>query len=900
MLSIPTSNVVIDTDKAFMLRRNGTYAPKLKEEIVHSVVSINNLCDGSSSADVGLFTSHTTSTNIVELATILSPRDIATALPRYDSNQASSLIQNDISRIFRIHRPDSFATKTNSAVHFIGNQFHSIINIKKSLFDSTNFLVDGNQSDIPRVLPGPSNIILKQINNNKIGFDFLTNAELRLFLTTIISSIDKFYKINDLSKSLNLFSQLIAAQSIYILRSCPIRRENVSANEPCFIVSTLFLRSFIENNIPLSVYRFISLPAIVNGEQFMYSNIPEITGINTDDYAIISWNNTPKQNECLFSSFIYCRRKPSVIPLSHSSCLSELFIHSLRIVNSCQVTRSRSLQTDVINIDSNVWLFSHNGDPLYCHLHSTIGEFKGVITINEPPIVRMPCGNTIKYTNTELPSSTCTNHSILIKSTAAGNYEQLSTISWPIQTMMKQLISTPGRGANINLKPVTAINDRGGLHVIVTFLPQNLRVEQQAFGRAGRQGNPGSARLILNQEEDLPQLIQYFKNLPIDEHRTIEGVKQLRDKYEATTIQEARKEVRKIEAKDHLLQQFLNMAHSQREYIDFGNNKKYNPGFDSLRETWGNYCFKIDDMDDEASIQRLYQKFANNVQTCLNRCVQIKRNPDQQSQFATYARSNFGVKDADAERKEKQANIDCHILNELIEDPKYFMNAGLNEVCGESGKIAGADSRSLKLLELAERRDDSDFIVFYNKAGCLVGQGKGSDAPIAMNRSLNLLVYEIENRNKLIILNTKPPPDGKPPRVFAEVIFLQIVKSYIEVTRNQLNQYDSDKHELTCNYEYWTEGFIQEQLNGTEFAHLIPDLEEERKEWCYEGLQFRYKFIIEAKRCWWKTIFIFVMGVAQVIGGAILCCITGHVKLGTSMIMGGVFDMYTAVGKLYF
>lgn len=60
--------------------------------------------------------------------------------------------------------------------------------------------------------------------------------------------------------------------------------------------------------------------------------------------------------------------------------------------------------------------------------------------------------------------------------------------------------NTAGRGTDIILTQESKSN--GGLHVILTFFPPNLRVEEQGVGRAGRQGQPGSSRMILHKDDE--------------------------------------------------------------------------------------------------------------------------------------------------------------------------------------------------------------------------------------------------------------------------------------------------------------------------------------------------------------------------------------------------------------
>ena len=52
-----------------------------------------------------------------------------------------------------------------------------------------------------------------------------------------------------------------------------------------------------------------------------------------------------------------------------------------------------------------------------------------------------------------------------------------------------------GRGTDIKLHPT--VRDAGGLHVILSEFHEFFRIDRQLFGRAGRQGDPGTYESIV-------------------------------------------------------------------------------------------------------------------------------------------------------------------------------------------------------------------------------------------------------------------------------------------------------------------------------------------------------------------------------------------------------------------
>ena len=72
------------------------------------------------------------------------------------------------------------------------------------------------------------------------------------------------------------------------------------------------------------------------------------------------------------------------------------------------------------------------------------------------------------------------------------------------------ILSTNLSGRGTNIKISHELNSNGGLHVILTYEPFNKRIERQAFGRAGRKGENGSAGKIIisckTQEEIIEEI----------------------------------------------------------------------------------------------------------------------------------------------------------------------------------------------------------------------------------------------------------------------------------------------------------------------------------------------------------------------------------------------------------
>lgn len=180
-----------------------------------------------------------------------------------------------------------------------------------------------------------------------------------------------------------------------------------------------------------------------------------------------------------------------------------------------------------------------------------------------------------------------------------------------------------GRGTDIN---TDAIENAGGMHVILTFQPDNKRVEDQAFGRTSRQRKLGTGRKIINKRT--------LTGYPTSDPRQIDAIRDEMERQELDAFRD--NELKFIKVKDALFKQFCALITEIRLAV-----RKKSQGIlldtkaalDSLttdvepgpyestivaavEERWALFLRKIDDKTiDFESIDQEYKAFANTIRT---------------------------------------------------------------------------------------------------------------------------------------------------------------------------------------------------------------------------------------------------------------------------------------------
>ena len=182
------------------------------------------------------------------------------------------------------------------------------------------------------------------------------------------------------------------------------------------------------------------------------------------------------------------------------------------------------------------------------------------------------------------------------------------------------IISTNLSGRGTDFKINDNIESRGGLHVIVTYIPINERVQEQAFGRAGRKGQRGSAELFVNitkeveKLEDIYQgaLYKLLKQANGISHsevhskqctsKTMEALLRVTKSISQASMDSVKKELDYITCRDYLFSKFNNL------WVDkIGNNEEYYKGklFSSRQKVNGSKSTKQEKKD-------IYKKIADN------------------------------------------------------------------------------------------------------------------------------------------------------------------------------------------------------------------------------------------------------------------------------------------------
>ncbi|CAD8123724.1 unnamed protein product [Paramecium sonneborni] len=431
-----------------------------------------------------------------------------------------------------------------------------------------------------------------------------------------------------------------------------------------------------------------------------------------------------------------------------------------------------------------------------------------------------------------------------------------------------------GRGTDLNKNEELERN--GGLHVIMSFLPRNIRIQYQGFGRTARQGKQGTAQLIINFKNNLycgqmtkiqtiEEAKDYFERQTQRKFSTLFDVLyELRNHNEQEYINEIERDMEKLLKEDRCFQKFQIIA--KRKV----NIKENRAAFQALEERWGMY---VDQYQEKGLDENYIEELLNSNEVGNPKYLVLQ-----------------GLN-----------NSDFNLINQAAEiqknDPYASFYKGIGQIRNED--YPGG----IKSLQQSKE-------MFLNK----IDDEKGFEMASKLNRMQinqvqNLTDVQNSDQQNLIlpnldfnIQNCPPISFGLQKKDFLDEKINNHIKLYqkainnIDDMLNTLQNFDQKNEELELSWKpVIEEDEKQDEKQKPDLQQSIKDQEEVMQDGPLPVLCNLLKR--KKKRKWWQYVAMFILGLCQFFIGCFICAKTCGLAMpiGRALIKEGISDMVYAV-----
>ncbi|XP_034158338.2 uncharacterized protein LOC113528924 [Pangasianodon hypophthalmus] len=433
------------------------------------------------------------------------------------------------------------------------------------------------------------------------------------------------------------------------------------------------------------------------------------------------------------------------------------------------------------------------------------------------------------------------------------------------------IIATNLGGRGTDIKVDESVNECGGLFVLLTHFPHNRRVEKQIFGRTSRKGNPGMVQMVVNCDHLAPAY----------QGQSVEIMRQLREDYEIKRIQDMESdELVEINLKENLFSTFCTLLK------DFDGHYTEQEKRDPMRLQLNNIpdCFTHHQpkFDYQPAINALKESWA--LWLTLHE-EHINRHDDLSQLQADLTRT---MKETSGKLLQGECdNFYDHVRQAIVRTDLHCRNKSSNDYGAKSywQKVANSDPHYKA-------------VALYNQAYITINLGKGNYKAEAMNllkdakKSIDVYVSEVSNTMiscNLSVTGNKDQSTNSNNFQSQMEARMNIFKSWMTYIDNALIKLkELEKNNNDAITEDCSVYALSEEKNFI-VTNELRSLYDYGLGVVFEVKQ-KPKFCIDALIC-------FILGVVQVLAGILVCALTLGTasQFGMGLISEGVSDMINGI-----